>query len=103
MIVDAEDEFLRALEDPLNLIAVHRAMNRGPGRRVREMSLNRAVVVLTVAAWQAYLQDLVNEILDKIAIPAGQTGYEHFGSSRVTRFKLRTSSVRRTPRTLATS
>ncbi len=74
MIEDAEREFDRLLTDSRNLIEIHRALNRDPGLRVREMSLNRAVVVLTVAAWQSYVQDLLAELLELFAIPAGEHG-----------------------------
>lgn len=73
----AEYEFRRAMDDPNNLIAIHK-LSLGTGRRRREVSLNRAVVVLTVAAWQAYLEALVNQILDPMAIPSGAQGHERF-------------------------
>lgn len=48
-----------------NLVALHhRAGNGLRGKRYREMSLNRAVVVTAVATWQAAVQGLVNAILD---------------------------------------
>jgi hypothetical protein len=59
MIEDAFAEFDRAMVNPRNLVEIHKALNKGPGLRVREMSLNRGIVVLTVAAWQAFLEDLV--------------------------------------------
>lgn len=48
-----------------NLVAVHRG-HGGPaqGRRDQEVSINRAVVVMTVAAWQAVIQDMVLAALD---------------------------------------
>jgi hypothetical protein len=78
MIEIAEYEFIRAMADSRNLIAIHRDLNQGAGRRVREVSINRAVVVLTVAAWQAYAQDLLSCILDVIEIERGDEGYERF-------------------------
>lgn len=74
MIAEAEYEFNKAMKDSQNLIAIHKELNRDPGLRVREMSLNRAIVVLTVAAWQAYVQDLASEILRVFEIPAGDHG-----------------------------
>src|SRR5690348_4333777 len=71
MIVSAENEFYKAMTDSENLIDIHKELNREAGLRVREMSLNRAVVVLTVAAWQAYVQDLVTETLKVFEIPPG--------------------------------
>jgi hypothetical protein len=72
----AENEFVQAMGDSRNLIAIHKDLNQGRGRRIREVSINRAVVVLTVAAWQAFCQDLVAEILDSIEIERGQDGFE---------------------------
>lgn len=74
MVADAEREFIEAMADSENLIAIHRELNQGPGRRTREMSLNRAIVVLSVAAWQAYVQDLTAEALRAFDVPAGQHG-----------------------------
>lgn len=48
-----------------NLVEVHRG-HGGPaqGRRAQETSLNRAVVVVTVAAWQSAVQDMATCALD---------------------------------------
>jgi hypothetical protein len=78
VIQDAEIEFHRAMEDPRNLVEIHRKLNRGPGRRTSEMSLNRAIVVMTVAAWQAFVQDIVKEALDLLERPAGDRARPHF-------------------------
>jgi hypothetical protein len=78
MIQDAEVEFHRAMQDSQNLIAIHRELNPGPGRVTRELSLNRAVVVLTVAAWQAFVQDVLEEALALMERPKGDPGREHF-------------------------
>ena len=59
-------DFEAALADPRNISEIHRDLRQGPGRRIREVALNRAMVVLTVAAWQAFLQDaarVASEIL----------------------------------------
>jgi hypothetical protein len=52
--------FRRAMTHCDNLVDVHRGYG-GPaqGRRSKEVSVNRAVVVVTVAAWQAAVQDMV--------------------------------------------
>ncbi|WP_369852830.1 HEPN domain-containing protein [Brachybacterium paraconglomeratum] len=48
-----------------NLVALHQSSGKGlRGKRHREISLNRAVVVTAVATWQAAVQDLVTAILD---------------------------------------
>ena len=66
----AVDNFDRAMTHCDNIIAVHRAHGGGGrGRRYREPSLDRAVIVLAVAAWQAAVQDLTNGILDTAAPP----------------------------------
>jgi hypothetical protein len=57
-LVQATTAFRGATRHCDNLIAIHRA-HGGPqqGRRDREVSINRAVIVLTVAGWQAVVQD----------------------------------------------
>jgi hypothetical protein len=77
VIEAAQWEFERAMTDSDNLVAVHRA-TEGPGRRTREVSINRAIVVLTVAAWQAFVEDLVAEILEEIEVAPGDAGYLSF-------------------------
>lgn len=64
-----------------NIIAVHREVGGGTsGRRYKEASLNRAVIVLAVAAWQAAVQDLTTALLDTAAPvggpPIDRTRYE---------------------------
>jgi hypothetical protein len=71
----ALEEFRTAMNDPEHLVAIHRSLNKGPGRRWREMTLNRAVVVLTVAAWQAYIEDLARAIVRTIQPAQGAQGY----------------------------
>lgn len=69
-LVEASLRFRRAMTHCDNLVAVHRG-HGGPaqGKRSREVSINRAVVVVTVAAWQAAVQDMV-----LAAIEAGAPG-----------------------------
>ena len=59
------------MKDPHNLLEAHKRLRKGGGRRFQEVSLNRAIVVLTVAAWQAFAQDLVTEILTTLEVPTG--------------------------------
>jgi hypothetical protein len=68
-------DFYVAMRDPESLLRIHREVNKKPGRRWREPTLSRAVVVLTAAAWQAYVQDTVLAILDDLAIPHGDPGW----------------------------
>lgn len=66
----AAENFDRAMTHCDNIVAVHHSHGRGvPGRRYSETSLDRAVVVLAVAAWQAAVQDLTSGILDTAAPP----------------------------------
>jgi hypothetical protein len=56
LVEDAAD-FTRATRHCDNLVELHRKHGRpGKGKRDKETTLNRAVVVLTVAAWQAVVQ-----------------------------------------------
>lgn len=72
----AVDNFDRALKHCDNIIAVHRGHGGASrGRRFQEASLNRAVIVLGVAAWQAAVQDLATAILDTTR-PAGPTALD---------------------------
>lgn len=58
-LVQAAANFRRAIAHADNLVSVHRrAGSGGRGRRTEEVSINRAVVVITVATWQAAVQDL---------------------------------------------
>lgn len=67
----ARGEFDDAMADSQNLIDIHRSLNQGRGRRFREVTINRAIVVLTVAAWQAFIEDLSDAILETIEPPVG--------------------------------
>ncbi|MBT2516290.1 hypothetical protein J7E29_02480 [Streptomyces sp. ISL-90] len=68
----AVDNFDRALLHCDNIIEVHRGYGGGGvGRRIKETSLDRAVVVLAVAAWQAAVQDLTTAIVDTAAPTSG--------------------------------
>ena len=50
------------------LIAIHGKLQSGRGRRYEQDALHRAGVVLTVAAWQAYNEKVLEEAVDAIAI-----------------------------------
>lgn len=61
----AVDQFDAALTHCDNLVAIHKGHGgTGRGRRYAETSLDRAVIVLAVAAWQAAVQDLTTALLD---------------------------------------
>lgn len=85
----AVDNFDGALKHCHNIVAVHRGHGgSGRGRRFQEASLNRAVVVLAVAAWQAAVQDLTTAILDT-ARPTGPTALD------IARYDIMTGPVRK--------
>jgi hypothetical protein len=69
-LVEATENFARATQHCVNLITVHRG-HGGParGRRAPEVSLNRAVVVLTVASWQSVIQDFTRAAVE-LSTPA---------------------------------
>lgn len=68
----AAANFRRAIAHANNLIEVHRrAGTGGRGRRTEEVSINRAVVVITVATWQAAVQDMTLAVLDTSAPAPG--------------------------------
>jgi hypothetical protein len=64
--------FTEAMCDSGHLMALH--SRTGPGRRHHEPSLNRAVAVMTVAAWQSYVELTTKAILDDIAVPPTHSG-----------------------------
>lgn len=80
----ARAEFVIALKDSRDLIWLHQHSQTGPGRRHRQPTLNRAVIVIAAAAWQAYVQDTTEAILSGIAVPAGQPGHSLYLLIRAT-------------------
>lgn len=61
----AVDNFVGAFEHCQNLVEVHRAAGSGGrGRRNQETSLNRGTIVMAVATWQAFVQDLALALRD---------------------------------------
>jgi hypothetical protein len=69
---EAAANFDRATRHCDNLIAVHRGHGGpGRGRRDEEVSINRAVVVLCVASWQAVVQDYALACVDLSAPGSG--------------------------------
>jgi len=62
---EAAANFVRSTTHCDNLIAVHRRSGGDKaGKRDEEISVNRAIVVLTVGAWQAVIQDFTRACLD---------------------------------------
>ena len=57
-----------------NLIDIHGRIQSGKGRRHRQEAIHRAGVVLTVAAWQAYIEKLCEEVLELVESSFNQPG-----------------------------
>lgn len=79
---DEADAFGRSIRHCHNLISIHSERNTAQGRRYQEVSLNRAVVVLAVAAWQTLVQDLVLGAL-ATAEPSGTATVPEIGTYRL--------------------
>jgi hypothetical protein len=60
----------RANQAERGLVLVSAELSQAAGRRREELSLNRGAVVLAVATWQTFVEDLTSGILDTIAIGA---------------------------------
>ncbi|PVB44282.1 hypothetical protein [Mycobacteroides abscessus] len=58
-------QFERAIQHCDNLVLVHQRAGTGSrGRRRVETSVNRAIVVIAIASWQAVVQDMTRFLLD---------------------------------------
>ena len=69
---EASARFMAAIRYCDDVVAVHRrAGTGGVGRRTEEVTLNRAVVVLGVAAWQVVVENLVLTAIDAASAHAG--------------------------------
>jgi hypothetical protein len=70
---DASRQFdgLMAFVD--QLVAIHGRLQQGKGRRHSQDALHRAGVVLTVAAWESYIESVVLEALNVIESEAFDT------------------------------
>lgn len=49
------------------LVTIHESLQTGRGRRHKQDALYRSGVVLTVAAWQAYVEKVITESFDAVA------------------------------------
>lgn len=66
LILDVEFPFQRAIEHCDNLVEVHQRSGTGTrGRRRIEISVNRAVIVIAIASWQAVVQDMTEFLLER--------------------------------------
>jgi hypothetical protein len=70
LALSVESPFERAMEHCDNLVLVHQRSGTGQrGRRRIETSVNRAIVVIAIASWQAVVQDMTRFLLDR-SMPA---------------------------------
>jgi len=58
--------FLDQLGSVDQLIEIHGKLQNGRGRRHEQDAIHRAGVVMTVAAWQAYIEKVIYEVLDAL-------------------------------------
>ncbi len=64
------------LEDARELDAIHSQLRTGsPGRQFGLASLNRAAVVMSVSAWEAYIEELMRESLAALRPPPPDMGH----------------------------
>lgn len=63
---NAQTQFINQIGYVDQLIAIHRKLQTGKGRRHEQDALHRAGVVMIVAAWESYIEKLVMEALDAI-------------------------------------
>jgi hypothetical protein len=69
---EAKATFVTSVQGAADLIAIHKELNPRPGRRHGpELTLNRSAIVLAVAAWQSYVEELTLAVLDASTPPAG--------------------------------
>lgn len=90
---EASERFQVAIGYCDDVVAVHRRAGTGlPGRRGEETTLNRAVIVMAVAAWQVVVENLVLAVLDSARAhaaahpPATLAAYEGTVRGSVQRF-----------------
>jgi len=75
-LATAAENFKRSIVHCDNLVTVHRRAGTGDrGRRTEEVSINRAVVVIAVATWQAAIQDMTLACLDMSSPKASTESY----------------------------
>ena len=63
------------LDDARELDAIHSQLRTGnPGRQFGLASLNRAAVVISVSAWESYVEELMRECLQALCPPVPPMG-----------------------------
>jgi len=68
---NAQSQFIAQMGFVEQLIVIHRKLQSGRGRRHEQDALHRAGVVMSVAAWESYIERVVMEALDAIERSAG--------------------------------
>ena len=66
MASTSRDNFGTLIEFVDQLIEIHGRLQAGPGRRHEQDALHRAGVVMTVAAWESYIEKVVMEGFDAL-------------------------------------
>src|SRR3954454_16126166 len=62
------------LRDATELDTIHTQLRTGlPGRQYGLASLNRSAVVISVSAWESYVEELMRECLQVLRPPSGPT------------------------------
>lgn len=64
--------FESLLDNARSLIDIHGRLGKGRGRRHGEMALNRGAVVLAIAAWQTFVEQLARTILEILEAESGR-------------------------------
>ena len=89
-------EFERLLGTVDQLIKIHARLQQGRGRRHQQDAIHRAGVVLTIAAWQAYIEKVLEEGLmrleDKVTAPVNGVGPPPWA---VSGFRLRAAMIKK--------
>ncbi|MEU8934784.1 hypothetical protein AB0D30_33470 [Streptomyces sp. NPDC048409] len=84
----AVGNYANAIKHCKNLETVHRAAgNGGRGRRDAETSINRGSIVMAVAAWQAFVQDLATALRDATFSEVGEGFDRPLLTSAITQWK----------------
>lgn len=71
MASSAHGEFGDLVGSVDQLIAIHSKLQQGRGRRHEQDAIHRAGVVMTIAAWESYIEKVVMEALGAIENAAG--------------------------------
>src|SRR5262249_16721733 len=67
---------MQLLADADHLDDAHGQLPPGaPGRQARQAALNRAVIIMCVSAWEAYIEELVRQSIELLRPPAPPLGF----------------------------